>query len=196
MKVVLAAFLVLSSPVIAQINSGDYGELKIAFSPNNRIVTGYYENYSGHDEATLKPKFSCIFYFIGQLASSKAVISSYYPLDTTKIIGMFELADSNGVQIKFPKEHGGCWNVQHFADGPVEFKLQQKMSWIEIRYATKDRVHFHSGPPSSSTQSDFIMKGDIVYVSKIIDQWAYCTYYGIKETTGWLRLSDLNELDY
>jgi hypothetical protein len=195
MKNSLLIFIFLSTHIQAQLVSGEYSELRLAFDPESRILTGYYENYTGEDENTHNPKFSCIFYIEGKLIGGATKIKTYFPGDTTAIEGTFERADSNGVKISLPTEHGGCWNVQHFADGKVEFKLSQRMPWISIRYITKDKVHFYTGPPSSTQQSPYVVKGNVVFVQKIQNGWAYCTYYGIKETKGWIKVEDLNVLN-
>jgi hypothetical protein len=59
----LVLFLLLGTgQVWAQVSSGDYEGLLIGTDPANRIITGYYENYTGFDETSGKPLFSCIFY--------------------------------------------------------------------------------------------------------------------------------------
>jgi len=197
MKFLFCILFLLSTQINAQLLSGEYGELRIAYDAVHKYVTGYYANYSGLDETTNKPKFSCEFYFEGVFKNGRANITSYYPNDTIKISGELELADSNGVKIHLQKEHGGCWNVQHFVDTPIEFKLTQMKSWIAIRYIPKERIYMRTGPPSNLRQSTYVEKDDIVYVQKIVEEMAHCYYYGENiEKDGWIRIDDLNKLPF
>ena len=99
------------------------------------------------------------------------------------------------IKINLPKEHGGCWNVEHFADEPVDFTLDKSESWIEIRYANIDKVHFYSEKTEVTMQKAYLVKGDIVYIEKIDGNWAFCSYRAKKTTKGWIKLSELNHLD-
>ncbi|MES0490616.1 MAG: hypothetical protein ABUK01_11520 [Leptospirales bacterium] len=47
------------------LSSGHYGALKIAYDPQQKLITGYYENATGFDPRTNEPRFSCLFYIEG-----------------------------------------------------------------------------------------------------------------------------------
>ena len=186
----------VSSQAFAQgiIQSGSYGELKIAYNHFMNKVTGYYENYSGWDEETKQPKFSCIFYFEGDIRDGKGKINSFYPKDKSQMIsGEIEYMDSGNIRIKLFEEHGGCWNVQHFADDFLNFKMDKKERWIFIKHVDTDKVYFHSNSNSTSIQTTYIVRGDIVYIDRTLNEWAHCIYMGKKKVSGWLLMDDLNE---
>ena len=80
MKNILTALIILSFTDISfgqRIISGDYGSgLKLSYDSTDNIVTGYFEGYTGIDEKTSKPQFSCIFYIEGKVAGQKFGIST------------------------------------------------------------------------------------------------------------------------
>lgn len=203
MKFLTLLFLLLSSHVFGQyeienspIKSGEYGELNIAIDGFMKRITGFYENYSGWDEEKKGPKFSCIFYLEGKLENDKAEIKTYYPLEKQDVKwGLFQQSDSNSVSIKLFEEHGGCWNVQHFADEKVNFTLDNPTDWIQVRFADKDKVFIYSDYEATNIQKSYIVKGDIVFVDEIRNTSAHCTYFGKKKKSGWIKIEDLNKLD-
>jgi len=176
-----------------KLTPGIYEELRIAYDSSANYVTGYYENGTGYDKKTGSPIFSCIFYIEGTLANDTANIKTYFPCDTDIIEGKLSL-NKNEVKILLSSEHGGCWNVQHFTDSPVNFIFEQHKPWIQIRYAVKDKVYFYSEQNDMNKLKAYIVKGDIVYIEKINNDWVFCSFSGKRITQGWIRLSDLNQL--
>jgi hypothetical protein len=179
------------------LNSGEYDfGLKLAFSDSLNKVSGYFENYRGLDEKTGNPQFSCIFYFEGFLKGNKANIKTYYPewKDNDLIIGTLEIKDKNNVTIKLPEEHGGCWNVQHFADEPVDFEIEKRTNWATIRYITENKSYFYADKNGLKKTKTYLIKGDIVCANKPNGDYIYCTYFGKKTTKGWLKTIGLNKL--
>jgi hypothetical protein len=183
--------LVLANTLYAQVTPGTYSDgLTIAYNKDTKVVTGCFENYSGLDDDG-DPKFSCIFYIEGKLTGNTATIKTYYPADADDDIIMGTLqVNGNSLVIKLPEEHGGCWNVQHFADEPVTFKLETKSNWIAVRYANKDKVYFYKMPLDTAKHQPFVLRGDVVYVEKFKGEWAYCSYRSKKVTTGWVKVSE------
>lgn len=180
-----------------KIASGDYGfGLKLAFDAKTNVLSGYFENYTGWDEQTNSPRFSCIFYIEGIVLKNKFKIKTYYPGDklTSTIEGTCEIVSDNTINIKLPEEHGGCWNVQHFADEPVKFSLEKAVEWLDLRYVTASKTYFHTQTSASKKQKAYIIKNNIVCVEKREGEWAYCAYYGKKTTKGWIKNADLNKL--
>ena len=81
-KIVLFVLVLLLSAGIAsgQIKSGEYdSDLRLAYNPSSGLITGVYENYSGYDESTGGPMFSCIFYIHGLMEDNVSTIETYYP---------------------------------------------------------------------------------------------------------------------
>ncbi|MES1181305.1 MAG: hypothetical protein ABUL44_00775, partial [Flavobacterium sp.] len=134
MKNVLATITLslLSTILFGQIPvSGEYDSgLKLAYDKKRNKLTGYYENYTGLDEETAYPKFSCIFYIQGTITDNQFTVNTYYPNDTSQIIkGTLQLINDKTASLKLTGEHGGCWNVQHFADEEVKFSLNKQIAW-------------------------------------------------------------------
>lgn len=176
---------------------GDYGDgFTLAYDSTTKKLTGYYENYTGYDEHTGNPRFSCVFYIEGTVTGKKIQVQTYSPTDKKDdlIQGAFEIVTNRRVQIKLPQEHGGCWNVEHFADSSVEFALEKEQPWIQIRYVNAAKANFYSDKSEDKRLKAYILKGDVVYVEKIEQEWAYCTYNGKKVTKGWLKVAELNKL--
>jgi hypothetical protein len=180
-----------------QLMSGIYdGRLRLSFDSANKKVTGYFEEYTGSDEQTGNPRFSCVFYLEGTMTGQKFTVNTYYPTDSKDdlIQGTMEIVTNKKVKIRLPKEHGGCWNVQPFADKPVVFTLEGKQSWMQIRYVDAAKAYFYSDKGEDNRLKSYLVKGDIVCIEKIEEQWAYCTFISKKTTKGWLKLAGLNTL--
>jgi len=129
--------------------SGSYDELKLAYNPANNLLTGYFESGTGDAGHGKNPQFACAFYLEGKLVNGKATIKTYstgnHP-DT--ITGTLQIDRTGKITIRLPEEHGGCWNVQHFADttDPAIFVLSKKENWIEIHMVTSGKAFFAGSP--------------------------------------------------
>jgi hypothetical protein len=196
--IITGLLLCFSNMIFGQtLISGDYDfGLKLAYDNTTHQLTGYFENYTGWDEETNNAKFSCIFYIEGKAAGKKFKINTYYPLYKLddQIEGDIEIVDHENVTIKLPEEHGGCWNVQHFADKPEAFSLEKKAAWLQVRYVTADRSYFFKESNTGTKLKSYLVKGDFVCIERIEKERAYCTYFGKKVSKGWLTLKDLNVL--
>lgn len=193
-NLILFIFILSTSISFCQntILSGDYDfELKLAFNSNTKKVTGYYENSTGEDN-----QFSCIFYIEGIVSGNQFKIQTYFPNDKSEdlIEGTMEIVNSKFVKIKLPEEHGGCWNVEHFADKPVDFELNKKANWIQISYIIKEKSYFFKEKNEGTKMKSYLVKNDFVCVEKIEKEWAYCSYLGKRITKGWIKVKDLNQL--
>jgi hypothetical protein len=197
-RTITLIFLFIASSVLAQkISSGAYDlGLKLAFDNKSNKLSGYFENYTGWDEDTKSARFSCIFYIEGTVEGLKVKIKTYFPTDKKEDIieGNIEIVNNKSVKIKLPEEHGGCWNVQHFADEAAKFDLQKSTNWIQIRYTETDKTYFYNGKSIDKKSKAYLVKGDFVCIDKIDGDWAYCTYFGKRTTSGWIQLKDLNKL--
>jgi len=176
--------------------SGEYNSiLKIAFNPKNNLITGFFEDYTGYDESGGNAKFSCIFYLKGTYNGHSCEIETYYPIniDSDKIIGTLKIFDSKRLSIKLDKEHGGCWNVFHFADDFVDFELSKKTDWLEIRYIDIDKSYFYKDKNEESKQKAYLIKGDIVYIDNIENDWVHCIFNGKSTSEGWIKKETINQ---
>ncbi len=193
-KLLLLPFLFLfSSSFCQQVPvAGNYdGTLSLAFNLKTQRVTGYYENHTGEDD-----KFSCIFYLEGTVNGNQFKIQTYFPNAKSDdlIEGSMELVNPKSLKIKLHEEHGGCWNVEHFADEPVDFELSKATKWIQINYTIKEKVPLYSAKNIAKKLKSYLDKNDIVYIERIENGWAYSTYFGTRTVKGWIKTSDLNEL--
>lgn len=130
-KLLLTFLILLFANLLSgqKLISGEYDSgMRLSYDTSSNILTGYFESYTGLDEETQNPKFSCIFYIEGKVTGKKFSIKTYYPEDKKDdmISGTIEIIDNKTIKISLPEEHGGCWNVQHFADKPEEFGLEKK----------------------------------------------------------------------
>lgn len=194
----LLFFGLLSTTCHSQkIVSGIYDSgLTLAYDSVNNLVTGYYENSTGWDEATKSPKFSCTFYIEGIMKGNTVKLNTYYPFEKKEEIipGTLEIKGSTSIQIALSEEHGGCWNVQHFTDEPVIFSLQNEKPWVKIRYINVAKSPFYSDKSMRKKPKGYLVKKDIVFIEAIDEVWAFCTFFGKKTTKGWIKTADLNTL--
>lgn len=198
MKIILTFFIylfVINLSFGQNILSGEYGfGLKLAYDKQTKKLTGYFENYTGWDEETKNPKFSCIFYIEGLVTKNKFGILTYYPehkSDDT-ISGFVEIVNDSIVKLKLPREHGGCGDVQHFADEPVEFSIEKETEWTQIKYVVSQKAYFYSEKSNDKKQKAYLVKNDFVCIDKIDGEWLHCTFYGKIVTRGWIKSSELN----
>jgi hypothetical protein len=200
MKHTIATFLVslfFTATFGQQLISGDYEDgLRLCYDSATKKVTGYFEMGTGYDETTNRPRFSCIFYLEGVNNGKKFDVKTYFPADKAndQVNGTMELVSSKEVKILLSDEHGGCWNVQHFKNEPVDFTLDKSQPWIQARYVNAARAYFYSEKTDDKQMKTYIVKGDMVYVEKIDHDWAWCTYFGKKAFKGWVKMSELNGL--
>ncbi len=186
----------MNSSLAQVICSGQYDiGLTIAYDAQTHQLTGYYENGTGWDEETNSPKFSCIFYLAGTVINNQANILTYYPRNQSaeQITGTIDIISNTTLSIKLPTEHGGCWNVQHFADSPIAFNLTTKSTWTQIRYVHVAKTFFYTTPSILQKQKAYLLQNDMVCIDKTVGEWAYCSYYGDKLTKGWIKIADLNK---
>lgn len=192
-------FLLFFSSILfgQKISSGAYDiGLKLAYDNKTNKLSGYFENYTGWDEETKSARFSCVFYIEGISEGTKFKIKTYFPADKAEdlIEGIIEIVNNKIVKIKLPEEHGGCWNVQHFADEAAKFDIEKSTNWIQIRYTETDKTYFYGSKSINKKSKAYLVKGDFVCIDRIDGDWAYCTYFGKTQTSGWIQLKDLNKL--
>jgi len=164
----------LFGTAIASPISGDYDGLLLAVDPSRQLVTGYFESY------TVAGQFSCIFYLRGNLGNSVTKIKTWFPSekDPKEIIeGVIKETSVEGqpaVTVKLEKEHGGCWNVQNFADSAAEqslWRLTEAGKWKEIRVVSSPRSYFHDKPQDGTKRKAYVVTGNALRVYEINAGW-------------------------
>jgi hypothetical protein len=200
MKILITLFILISLSALVHgqyLVSGEYDDgLRLAFDSSTRTITGYFEAYTGWDQHTQDHRFSCVFYLEGVASGKKCTVRTYYPADKKAdlIVGTLGIISSTKINILLPGEHGGCWNVQHFADAPVDFLLTKRQNWIQIRYVDTAKAYFYADRADDKKLKSYLLKGDVVFISMVEQDWAYCTFFGKRISEGWLRLTELNKL--
>jgi hypothetical protein len=170
--------------------SGDYGDgMLIAVNPATEAVTGYYsaDNING--------QFSCIFYLTGKLGRSPVPVSTWFPeTPAEKITGKLFLEAPDRFKVRLSAEHGGCWNVTHFADdsSPAEFTLVARHPWLSIAVVKSDRAYFFDTPTSPQHRKAYLVKGDGIGVRAVQPGWLQVDFVGEnKMTSGWIRKAEV-----
>ena len=173
--------------------AGYYDELPVAYDPATGTVSGYF------NQATGAGNFTCIFYFSGTLQGNKAHIISYSPeYPEEKIEGdlTFSTSPKPSIAIALKDEHGGCWNVAHFADPkPAEFTMDAAHpTWASINVVKSKKAHFYSAPDKASKRSSYLVKGDAVAIIDKQGDWYHVEYQGSERVSGYFKKSDLYAL--
>lgn len=190
----LLSMLVLAAPPPAHaqdIASGVYDELLIGYDPATQVVSGYYSSETGGGQ------YSCIFYLSGKLSGASAPISTYYPEDRLDevIKGKLVVETHRKLQVRLPEEHGGCWNVMHFADAeqPAEFELASAYPWTSIAVVKSKRAYFFADPASAAHRKAYVVEGDGVGVRAKKPGWLNVDYVDPdgKAVSGWIKQSDV-----
>jgi hypothetical protein len=175
--------------------SGDYGDgMLIGFDPATQRVSGYVSSQTGEG------RFSCIFALTGRPRGSSAAISTAFP-ETPKadrIDGQLLLRTPQSFRVRLPTEHGGCWNVEHFADDsqPAEFSLQAPHPWISIAVVRRDKAYLFDSPASATHRKAYVVKGDGVGVRAVRPGWLQVDFAGGgRLVSGWVCQGDVYPTD-
>jgi hypothetical protein len=157
-------------------------------------VTGYFDSATGLDQGTGEPLFRCAFYLTGKLVGHRASITTWFPRDGGPTIrGTLEvaeaLADRTTVSVGLESEHGGCWNVQRFADPqPAVFFRDAPGEWIGVRVVGASRARFYAEPDGPFVGKTYAVRGDLALVLARTSGWVRAR---VHETVGWLREFEL-----
>jgi hypothetical protein len=170
---------------------GSYDDGLLSIAVNDDVVTGFYENYTGWDEKTQAPRFSCLFLFVGRIQNSGVEIV------TSDTKGTIELLGNDKVKISLEEEPGGCWNVEpRFDEEGVVFELAEREEWKFIRMVASERAYFYNRPEETERGKSYIIEGDVLRVFEVEGDWVRGEYRGSQGiTTGWIKESDLNEVN-
>lgn len=171
--------------------SGSYDDgMLIGFDQATQVVTGYFREETGEGQ------FSCIFYLMGKSRGSETTISTYFPETPTQdlIKGQLTPGKPGQFQVRLSSEHGGCWNVQHFADKdqPAQFTLNAAYPWRSVAVVKRDKAYFFDTPTSSTHRKGYLVKGDGVGVRAVQPGWLQVDFIGGgKPVSGWIRQADV-----
>ena len=172
------------------LQSGAYEDLLGAYDPATQRVTGYFSQQTGAGQ------FSCIFFLTGLLHGAEAAITTYFP-KTPKddvIAGHFDVQESNSVKVELATEHGGCWNVEHFADKdqPAHFNLMRAYPWTSIAVVRAAKSYFYDAPGAAKPRQAYVVEGDGLGVRASRSGWLQVDYVNdTKHVSGWIRQADV-----
>lgn len=201
LSVLRCIFIILLSPASLayaeeqSVISGIYkDDMLIAYDKASNRITGYFNEHTGIDG-----RFSCIFYFSGKLSDGKADIVSYFPENPSEdvIKGALTFKDKGVLEIRFQDEHGGCWNVRHFADEkPATFSLQDiRPAWVAIEIIKSKKAYFYAEPNERANKRSYVVQGDAVAVIHRSVDWLSVEYTdGNQMTAGYIKKSDFYNL--
>ncbi len=189
-----------------EIVSGYYDmSLVIAYNKKSRKISGYYEDFSGWDNSTNRPRFECSFYLEGIYEGSDLIkIRSWYPQedlnDEDIISGVLKLSDQKDkLYIKLDGEHGACSNVQNFTDGFVGFELEgHGRDWKDIRFVKSEKTYFYSKPSKQYKADSYVIRNDVLKVIKRKYDWSYIEYmnkYSGRIYRAWVKNDDLYDFE-
>ena len=177
-------------------SSGLYDSLLIGVDKEKGELTGFFADYTGWDEQTKSPRFSCVFYIYGKLQGDTYQITTWYPDDNEFIKGKLKFVLAEGrreIDLRLEEEHGGCWNVRHFAQnaGPEPLTLEKSGNWISVKLVSANKAFFHKGPNAQMKGRAYLVKNDPVRVLKVQPGWVEAEYGADKVARGWIKESDL-----
>jgi hypothetical protein len=187
-----AAVLTVIPCTAAPIASGQYEGLLVGVDQAG-LLTGYFESSTG------KGQFSCVFFVSGKIAGSTASVKTWFPgggITEKPIDGVLEniiVAGASEIKVKLEDEHGGCWNVQHFASEPAFFTLTRKGGWEAIRVVSSGKAYFHDHPSSATRRKAYLVTGNPIRVFESRSGWVRAQYASAAEriSEGWILESDL-----
>ena len=189
---VLPPLLAPATSAAQALVSGAYDDaMLIAYDPATHLVSGYFDMEQGGE-----PSFSCIFYLQGRLNGSSASIRTYYPATPKDdlIVGQLSVQSTKSFRVRLPSEHGGCWNVEHFADKdqPAVFTLATSYPWTSVVVVKSPKAYLYASPASPAHGKAYIVQGDGVGVRATQPGWLRVDFVGGKRPiSGWLRQADV-----
>ena len=101
------------------------------------------------------------------------------------------------MSVHLKAEHGGCWNVQHFADPkPAAFDFDWKPgAWRGVRVVAAEKAYFHDTPDGGTRRKAFVVEGDALRVYETRADWVHVEYASgdrkARATKGWIQAGDL-----
>lgn len=192
--IALLVLLTLAAPAARadepDVAAGIYSDgLLVGFDPATRMVTGYYSSETGRGQ------FRCIFFLKGRLTGSGADIATYFPETSVDdlINGKLLVESRTNILVQLPTEHGGCWNVEHFADKdlPANLTLTEAHAWTSVAVISRARAYFFKTPGAARSRT-YAVKGDGVGVLAARPGWLKIELVGGDVTsTGWIHQSDV-----
>jgi hypothetical protein len=104
-----------------------------------------------------------------------------------------ETGDDYFLRVHLQEEHGGCWNVEHFADAePAEFRLEEESSWREVRVIAAEQAFLHEIPQMEKKTTQALVKDAAVGVLDARPGWVYTELWQNDQSLkGWIRSADL-----
>lgn len=190
--VLLLGLFAAAAHAAPPITAGSYADaMLIGYDPATGAVTGYFDMQRGDP-----PMFSCVFYLTGKLSGSAAAIRTYFP-QTPKddlISGTLTLQHPKAFRVTLKSEHGGCANVEAFADKdqPADFQLDAAQAWTSVRVVKAPKAYFYPSPGAAAHGRAYLVGGDGVGVRAAQGGWLQVDYVGgDKPVSGWLKASDL-----
>jgi hypothetical protein len=180
------------TPTEIALQPGSYDDGLLSIAVNDDVVTGFYENYTGWDEKLQAPRFSCLFFFVGRIENSRVEIA----ISDTR--GTIELLGDDKIKISLEEEPGGCWNVEPgFDEEGVVFELTERREWRFIRMVSSERAYFYHHPDEKERGKSYVIEGDVLRVLEVAGDWVRGEYHGSQGiTTGWIKESDLHDIDF
>lgn len=194
LKKVLICFLAsLAAPCMAApLRSGNYDGFLIGVARNGSL-TGYFESSTGRGQ------FSCVFFVSGKASGSAVSVDTWFPgeRDPKEVIhGVLQQETSSGkpaILLKLQEEHGGCWNVQHFASDQSTFALTDQGNWESIRIVASKKAYFYDDPSTPKPRKAYVVTGNALRVFETREGWVRAEYVSSSNqiTHGWIHERDL-----
>ncbi len=177
--------------------SGDYGQLKLAFSDGR--VTGEFYDYRPGNGTDQAPQFSCGFALVGtwKPGTIEAVVQTWWPNEDApeaRIRGRL-LMDGAAATLSLDKNPGGCdMTGDDFKGQPFSNDLSASRNWLEVREVRSSRARF-SDAPLGPPRRGYVTRGDIIGIVGRQGAFVHVEYAsGNRPVTGWLRAADLAPL--
>lgn len=178
-------------------SSGEYGQLKLAFSHGH--VTGEFYDFRQGNGTEQAPQFSCGFALEGawKPGTTEAPVLTWWPgedrLDT-RVRGRL-MMDGSTATLSLDDNPGGCdMTGDDFKDKAFAEEMTAPRRWLEVREVRSLRAHF-SDTPGGPPRHAYVTRGDAVGITGRANAFVHVEYVdGNQPVTGWLPVTDLEPL--
>jgi len=187
--------IVFAVPLLANANGfqpGLYEGLQLAVSPDNK-VTGLFSQTIGVS--------TCEIYFSGVINKNKNATISAWSLDKHTSGTLEKTSDGVSLTIVNGRDYPGCGNVVGPSiDSGLRLSSNSELKkWLELVVINDDKVFLYASPSESSVHRAYVVKDDVVAISKYSAEWSFVTYtkpdYLTKKSSGWIKNSQYKKLE-
>jgi hypothetical protein len=172
---------------------GNYEDaVRLSYDSVTKEVAGYVKMDVNSLDDSKKIYRSCAVLFIGKINGSGTASVDFYNSPDLKLVTTGDIAfDADKVTVTAKSGEGYCNDILNLTDG-LEMDFAKSRPYIGCRAVNEEKVYLYSSPVDSSKTKMYLLKGDIIMILGIKENWVEIEYIGKRIIDGWIRKSELS----